>query len=84
MKAIRAVINALLEAGLLNFVPKGYLTKASSVLQILVGVGILAGAVNTAIQTGTFPDIQLPEVLGILLLGNGAQGAGLHRQGEGD
>ena len=78
---IAEVIIAILRLPLLKWVPEGYLTLASSYLQIVVGVGLLAVVISDYIAEGTIPSEEvLGGALGMLLFGNGAQGVGIRRK----
>ena len=73
-------LTALMRLPLLDFVPKGYLTKASGALQVVAGVGLLATALVGWVQTGNAPAADdLNNIIGVLLLGNGAAGIGTRR-----
>ena len=80
VKLITKWLTAVMRLPLLDFVPKGYLTKASSALQVIVGVGLLAAALMEWINTGKAPAVDdLNNIMGVLLLGNGASGIGVRR-----
>ena len=73
-------LTAFMRLPLLDFVPRGYLTKASGALQVVVGIGLLATAIIGWIQTGNAPAVDdLNNIIGVLLLGNGAAGIGTRR-----
>lgn len=73
-------LTAIMRLPLLDFVPKGYLTKAGGVLQVITGIGLLASALLGWVTTGVVPSVDdLNNVMGVLLLGNGAAGIGTRR-----
>ncbi len=76
------LLGRLLALPLFDFVPKGHLTRVASWLQIVFGLGLLANILIAWIESGggTIPDDKtLETILGLILAGNGAQGAGLRR-----
>ncbi len=79
-KVIAKWLHALLRLPLLDFVPRGYLTKASSVLQVIVGAGLLAKMLLEWMATGSVPRVDsLNNVIAVLLIGNGGSGIGVRR-----